>query len=468
MTNVPGYNTDPMLTHVFAASGMLGDGLDKDGDVAVLRASDDAYDAYVAYGTLAGAGDPAGVDWEFPQSTAAPANMASSITRDPDANILAVDPFVVHSDVASTAYSPAQTTGGLAGLDDFVDVAHPWGTGNALAFSWWERDRVEIRDAPQTLPLRLERGTIEMWFKPDSIITSNTHPPDWTYLFTKNLSGNQPGDLGIGFERGEGRLQFFMQDGTKTVNVYSSENTNETYYPRWYHVAVTWNVADSMRLFVDGKLVDAELSDIPLLGGNQQIAIGGGNEDLWNSRFESFRGIIDEVRFSVVDRYQTDFELPTAPYEPDAFTLALWHFDEGSGDVAVDATGNGFDGDLGGFDGQSPPVLDPASAPTWVDISTLVAVDGEAVVPQVFTLDPNFPNPFGTSTSIRFGVPMAADVNLHVYNLLGQRVATLVDGAMEAGTHTVRFDSDRLASGVYFYVLQAGDTRLVQKMMLVK
>ena len=59
-------------------------------------------------------------------------------------------------------------------------------------------------------------------------------------------------------------------------------------------------------------------------------------------------------------------------------------------------------------------------------------------------------------------------MQLHVYNLIGQRVATLVDGAVEAGTHTVRLDGDALASGVYFYVLQSADVRLVQKMMLVK
>ncbi len=466
VTNAPGYNADPMVTRVFAASGTLGDGLAAAGDIAVLRSPDGSYDAYVAYGNQSGAGDPAGVTWEFPQSTAAPANQASSITRNPDANILALDPFVVHSSVSNRPFSPAQTTNGLGGLDDFVNVPHPWGTGHALGYSWWQRDRVEIRDAPTLLPLRLDQGTIEMWFKPDSVIAATTHPPDWTYLFTKNLSGNNPGDLGLGWTRGEGRLVFFMQDGTNTVNVYSSEDINETYYPRWYHVAVTWNVADSMRLFVDGKLVGAEKSDIPLLGGNQQIAIGGGNEDLWNTRFESFRGLIDEVRFSVVERYQTDFAVPTAPFAVDQLTLALWHFDEGSGDTAADATGNGFTGKLGGFDANN--VADPASAPRWVDIATLVAVDDDSEVPGQFVLEPNFPNPFGQATSIRFGVPQATAVQLHVYNVLGQRVATLLDGSVEAGTHTVRFDGEALASGLYFYVLQSRDVRLVQKMTLLK
>ena len=464
---VPGYNADPTLTRAFAASGTLGDGLSASGDVAVLRSPDGAYDAYVAFGTEAGAGDPAGVDWEFPQSTAASASAGSSITRDPDGTTLALDPFVVHSDVSDLLYSPAQTTDGLGGLGDYVNVPHPWGTGYALAYRAFERDRVEIREAPTLMPLSLEQGTVEMWFRPDSVITATTHPPDWTYLFTKNLSGNNPGDLGIGFTRGEGRLVFFIQDGESTVNVYSSDDVNETYYPRWYHVAATWNVDKGfMRLFVDGKLVGEEAATLPVAGGNQQMAIGGGNEDLWNSRYESFRGQIDEVRFSVIDRYETDFELPAGPFEVDPYTLALWHLDEGEGETTADASGNGFTGYLGGFDAESNP--DPTSAPEWVDLSLVVGVDDDSEVGDQFSLEQNFPNPFGSVTTIQFNVPEPAEVRLHVYNVLGQRVATLADGVVEAGSHTLRFDGNAFASGVYFYVLESGDVSLVKRMMVVR
>ena len=467
VSNVPGYNADPLQTRAFAASGTLGDGLTAAGDVAVLLSPDGAYDAYVAFGSEAGAGDPSGTTWEFPQSTQASATEGSSITRDPDANTAVLDPFAVHSTISELLYSPAQTTSGLTNVGDFVNVPHPWGTGNALAFSWWQRDRVEIRDAPTLMPLSLARGTVEMWFKPDSVITANTHPPDWTYLFTKNLSGNNAGDLGIGFTRGEGRLVFFMQDGTETVNVYSSDDVNEVYYPRWYHVAATWNNnAGVMRLFVDGKLVGEGASTLPLAGGSQQMAIGGGNEDLWNSRYEGFRGMIDEVRFSAIDRYDSDFELATAPFDPDAFTLALWHFDEGTGDTASDATGNGFTGTLGGFDTDSNP--DPASLPAWVDISTIVGVDDDSEVGLAFTLEQNFPNPFRDGTTIRFNVPRPAEVQLYLYNVLGQRVATLADGALDAGTHTLTLNGDALASGVYFYVLNTPDVTLTKRLTIVR
>jgi hypothetical protein len=65
-------------------------------------------------------------------------------------------------------------------------------------------------------------------------------------------------------------------------------------------------------------------------------------------------------------------------------------------------------------------------------------------------------------------VPRASEVNIAVYNVLGQRVSVLVDAQRAAGTYSVDFQADRFASGVYFYVLKADDVHLVQKMILVK
>ncbi len=88
--------------------------------------------------------------------------------------------------------------------------------------------------------------------------------------------------------------------------------------------------------------------------------------------------------------------------------------------------------------------------------------------PQQIALSQNYPNPFNPTTNITFALPENINVRLDVYNILGQRVATLADGMYNAGTHTVQFDASRLSSGVYLYRLQAGNFTTNKTMMLVK
>lgn len=88
--------------------------------------------------------------------------------------------------------------------------------------------------------------------------------------------------------------------------------------------------------------------------------------------------------------------------------------------------------------------------------------------PYVFALDQNYPNPFNPSTRINYSLAETAEVQLVVYDILGRRVASLVNGIQTAGTYTVDFDMSRFASGTYIYRLEAGDFVSVRKMMLIK
>jgi hypothetical protein len=88
--------------------------------------------------------------------------------------------------------------------------------------------------------------------------------------------------------------------------------------------------------------------------------------------------------------------------------------------------------------------------------------------PTSFALFDNYPNPFNPSTTIRYGLPRGSKVTLIVYNALGQEVATLVNEAQEAGYHEVRFDASGLASGAYFYRLQAAGLTLTKKLLLLR
>lgn len=92
----------------------------------------------------------------------------------------------------------------------------------------------------------------------------------------------------------------------------------------------------------------------------------------------------------------------------------------------------------------------------------------EQSIPENFVLEQNYPNPFNPSTTIKFGVPVTGNVSLKVYDNLGNLVATLVNDVKEAGTHLVSFNASNLASGIYFYRLEAAGTSVSKKMLLLK
>ena len=90
------------------------------------------------------------------------------------------------------------------------------------------------------------------------------------------------------------------------------------------------------------------------------------------------------------------------------------------------------------------------------------------IVPTAFSLQSNYPNPFNPTTAISFTVPEAGPVTLSVYNVLGQQVATLVDGDITSGVHQVRFDAADLPSGIYLYRLVTPAGTFARKMTLAK
>jgi Pel9A-like, right handed beta helix region/Secretion system C-terminal sorting domain len=89
-------------------------------------------------------------------------------------------------------------------------------------------------------------------------------------------------------------------------------------------------------------------------------------------------------------------------------------------------------------------------------------------IPKNFKLDQNFPNPFNPSTIIEFTIPNKSSVLLKIYNLEGQEVKELIHEERPAGKYSVKFNSEELASGIYFYKLSAGTKTITKKMILLK
>jgi hypothetical protein len=104
----------------------------------------------------------------------------------------------------------------------------------------------------------------------------------------------------------------------------------------------------------------------------------------------------------------------------------------------------------------------------WSRDEMVGMADKPSGVPEAFELSQNYPNPFNAQTSIGFALPQAGDVELTVYNTLGQKIDVIALGPMEAGYHTVNWDASDVSTGVYFYKIQAGEFSKTQKMMLLK
>jgi hypothetical protein len=142
----------------------------------------------------------------------------------------------------------------------------------------------------------------------------------------------------------------------------------------------------------------------------------------------------------------------------------------------------------GGFDNARPRGLDFSSDGTVAYVAGFNGLDTDndvqkfttdqvfisneeeniSGIPAGYGLEQNYPNPFNPSTNIQFSINEPGAVSLKVYDMTGREVASLIDGRMNAGEHTVRFDASNLSSGVYIYVMQSNGVRLTNKMTLIK
>ena len=107
--------------------------------------------------------------------------------------------------------------------------------------------------------------------------------------------------------------------------------------------------------------------------------------------------------------------------------------------------------------------------PAWSDNGLFMIPSlSQVIVPETYSLNQAYPNPFNPTTTLSFAIPVDSEVLLKVYNLQGREVSTLISGYMDAGYHSIIWDANSYASGVYFVKMQAGDFFKTQKLMLIK
>lgn len=158
--------------------------------------------------------------------------------------------------------------------------------------------------------------------------------------------------------------------------------------------------------------------------------------------------VVANLTFRIDDLSLTEFEVTPYTSEAPSHELSLV-FNEYDGDVPVVRTIN--------------PEFEGGTI-TWA---------AQRVVPDQFNLSQNAPNPFNPSTDIAYALPEAGFVNIEVYNILGQRVKSLVNEYQDAGNYAVTWNGDdetgsTVASGVYFYRLTSGQYKEIKKMVMMK
>jgi len=200
---------------------------------------------------------------------------------------------------------------------------------------------------------------------------------------------------------------------------------------------------DMTQLLVTEKNVDGMIDDTLVFGGvsmNQVLELGP-MESMLRVHFTPGGVAAGEVKHFCVD----------SAFVPPA---ANWAYSNTSGTVF-------------------PPKIAPATCVVVAYDPLSDASGPKSGVPAVFSLDQNFPNPFNPSTLIKYSLERKCHVNISVFNILGQRVATLVDQELEAGPHQADWDGNddggaHAASGIYFYKMVTDDFVETRKMVLMR
>jgi len=212
-------------------------------------------------------------------------------------------------------------------------------------------------------------------------------------------------------EVSSGELEFFIYNNGWNTNHQAFDPATIN---NWHHFAGVYN-GQQLKVYIDGELKNTTNYNGAINVTQDEVHLAHNSEV--GDRF--FKGLLDEVRI---------------------YNIAL-------SDARISAIYNNID---------TPVHYSPS--PTITD----------------FSLHQNYPNPFNPTTTITYQVPKSGKVELSIYNLLGRKVVTLVSENQTAGQYQVKWDASPasggqgFASGIYYYVIKAGEFRQVKKMVLVK
>lgn len=118
-------------------------------------------------------------------------------------------------------------------------------------------------------------------------------------------------------------------------------------------------------------------------------------------------------------------------------------------------------------DGGPSSVVESVIDDLWIS-DQLTDVIEDNIIPEKYLLEQNYPNPFNPTTTIKFSIPFTSNVNISVFDVLGRKVETLINGKVEVGNHKIKWNGVKFQSGTYFYKIQSGGFTETKKLILIK
>jgi hypothetical protein len=236
----------------------------------------------------------------------------------------------------------------------------------------------------------------------------------WIYAYSWSLIGQAFGPVTMKSNSGTNAFQYRLSVGVEGINTAINNWNNAVTildtlnFNEWYMIVTTLK-DDTVRAYINNVFIGLGTLTGPINQDNLPLEIG---RDVPGAT-EIFHGKIDDIRI---------YNRALIPDEIDSLYNSI---------------------------------------PTSID-------NPSALISRSFELYQNYPNPFNPITTIRYSLPKALDIKIDVFDVVGQRVMTLVQGKVSIGYHKVEFDGGDLASGVYFCMIQAGDFIRTRKMLLMK
>jgi hypothetical protein len=276
---------------------------------------------------------------------------------------------------------------------------------------------------------------------------------------------------------------FFIQSAFAQIPNASFENWTNGNPDGWFtsNNILAINVTQSTTAFNGSSAVRGEVVVIPISGGLMSPILQTGQGAVGFAVSQAYAGVTGNYQFTPVggDKLALNFHLIAG----------------GQSGTPVASGALELNGTSSGWQSFNVPFVEVApGTPDWCILQILIVgpsgddihqgsvmfidnlafsnstsvTEKNSYNPEVYSLQQNYPNPFNPSTSIQFFLQKASHVKLQVFNVLGKEVATLVNGYKEAGQHVEKFDATALASGVYFYRLNAENYSAMKQMLLIK